>query len=156
MQRSDSMSPVARVGLVSAGILVAAAGWVAQSLAGETCSLDYVGVYPSDGTAILYDAGQVGEGRFVDSGPGTGFLYARGGEGEPQILFEGTQDEAAVWLVSQGWVPAYRGTAEGAAAWVDEQCAGEDSVAIPYALYAAGPVLILLGIGLGWRRARPA
>jgi hypothetical protein len=132
--------------LLSCGI-----GLAARAINNEYCSTDYPTLENDDGTIAFYDYEITDWPQYetVDGAEGKTAVYVTPREGaERQLVFEGSQEEAADWMISRGNEPVFEGTRAEADAWAHKECGDLTSTT----LIAGGALLAVLSLVLGWQR----
>lgn len=128
-------------------------GFLARTFEQETSSLGLRVLTAPNGVVGAYQQDDSLEGplEIQESDDGE-FEVVRTGE----VLFTGTEPEAAFWLETQGAAPRVTGTRNDVEAWVEEQEAAEDDTFWPLALLVAGGLVVLGSVALGRDRADAA
>jgi hypothetical protein len=137
-----------RIGIGIVGALLLFFGWAARSLEQETSSLGLIVMTAPDGTIGAYQPDDSYDGPFeIEEAPEAGSFHVvhQGRE----VLFTGTEEEAAFWIETKGAEPAFVGTSGEVRAWVAEQEAAEDNTFWPLALLVSGGVVLLAAVALG-------
>ncbi len=148
-----------RVLVVAAGAVVLLGGSVARAIE-ET----YGGTTPSehvereDGTMAIYDivddGGDAHEIEEIDESTSVVYTFAPE-TGDPIEVFRGSHDEAQAWknaADAETRVLVFEGPRDEALAWDQARTEAGRNMMIPNLIIAAGVLLILAGLGLGWRR----
>lgn len=149
------MTTGARIGVGAVGVLLLFVGWVARTIIEDTTSLGYVVIAAPDGVtgAYLPDVSLDGPFEIEETGEvGVFEVVHRGSD----VVFTGTEEEAAFWIETRGAEPSFTGTRAEVDAWVEERQAEEDDFFWSNVLLVGGALILLGAVALGRTSKVPA